>query len=359
MGWTYNTTDPNAATNAPTIAAIGITFTTVSLLVVCLRIYVRGWIVKALGIDDWTIVVTWFTALGFMIVTLLQTKWGLGLQHLADMPTQNIFNFGLLQYCGAPFYILSILGFKLSLLFSFLRIAVEQRHRAGIIMIIVACTAFHLSFLLVQINLCNPIAKQWDPKITTGSCLVAVPFYTSMASITIIFDVLIMLTPFPMLIKSHLPTRKKIFLLGIFSLGTFITAIQLIRILTIKSLANYIDSSALIMWSMVENNLGIIVASTPTLTPLIRIAREKRSSSGSRGKKDGTGNTYPLQSMKVSRKGLMVLGRGTDNRQGSDDGEFKNTTAVGSRKTDDSSEDLIEGTQIHRKTEVTISREER
>jgi hypothetical protein len=28
---------------------------------------------------------------------LLETKWGLGLKHLADMPPENIFNFGLVR----------------------------------------------------------------------------------------------------------------------------------------------------------------------------------------------------------------------------------------------------------------------
>lgn len=48
---------------------------------------------------------------------------------------------------------------------------------------------FHLSFLLVQVNLCQPARKQWDPAVTWGSCIPGVPFYTSMASITIVFDV--------------------------------------------------------------------------------------------------------------------------------------------------------------------------
>ncbi len=48
---------------------------------------------------------------------------------------------------------------------------------------------FHLSFLLVQINLCQPAKKQWDPAVTWGKCIPGVPFYTSMASITIVFDV--------------------------------------------------------------------------------------------------------------------------------------------------------------------------
>ena len=59
---------------------------------------------------------------------------------------------------GAPFYISSILGFKLSLLLSFLRIAINRTYRFTIIAIFVACIAFHLSFLLVQLNLCQPVS---------------------------------------------------------------------------------------------------------------------------------------------------------------------------------------------------------
>jgi hypothetical protein len=78
MGWTYNVVDPDAATNAPTIAAVGIVFTVLSALVVSLRLYVRSSIVKKFHLgecsqtgivayelclidisDDWLIVVTW------------------------------------------------------------------------------------------------------------------------------------------------------------------------------------------------------------------------------------------------------------------------------------------------------------
>lgn len=49
MGWTYNTVNPDAETTAPTIAAVGITLTSLSFLVVALRVYVRTFIVKAFG----------------------------------------------------------------------------------------------------------------------------------------------------------------------------------------------------------------------------------------------------------------------------------------------------------------------
>jgi hypothetical protein len=83
------------------------------------------------------------------------------------------------------------LGFKLALMFPYLRFIPKGIYRHACISVIVACIMFHLSFLLVQINLCQPIAKQWDPTITEGSWLPGVPFYTSMASITIVFDIIV------------------------------------------------------------------------------------------------------------------------------------------------------------------------
>lgn len=67
-----------------------------------------------------------------------------------------------------------------------------------------------------------------------------------------------MLLPFPVLLRSRIQKRKKLVLLGLLALGIFITIIQVIRIRTVKNLANYLDSASLIMWSAVENNMGII-----------------------------------------------------------------------------------------------------
>jgi len=72
MGWTYNTTNPDAETNAPTIAAVGITLTTLSLILIILRMYVRTKIIRAIGADDWVILPTWICSCGFMVVTILR-----------------------------------------------------------------------------------------------------------------------------------------------------------------------------------------------------------------------------------------------------------------------------------------------
>lgn len=110
-------------------------------------------------------------------------------------------------------YITSILGFKISLLLSYLRFIPKGVYRWATLITIGMCIAYHIAFLVVQVNLCTPvrliisnslppsfspqplttpqIAKQWDPTITNGSCIPGVPFYTSMAALTIVFDIVV------------------------------------------------------------------------------------------------------------------------------------------------------------------------
>ena len=102
-------------------------------------------------------------------------------------------------------------------------------------------------------------------------------------------DVLIIILPIPILWKLNLSLRQRVALVGVFSMGLFVTVIQIIRIFTIANLASYTDSEAIVSWSVVELNLGIVVASAPTFAPLLRWASERLGSS--RTKKRGYG--YP------------------------------------------------------------------
>lgn len=52
MGWTYNTPD-GVANDGPRITAVAIVLTTVSLSSLLLRLYVRGYMLKAVGAGEW------------------------------------------------------------------------------------------------------------------------------------------------------------------------------------------------------------------------------------------------------------------------------------------------------------------
>ncbi|GKT65573.1 integral membrane protein [Colletotrichum tofieldiae] len=355
--WTYNT-PPGTETTGAQITAIALVFSALSMIIMILRLYVRVIMLKAAGAE---------------------TKWGLGLKNIVDMPEENLYNFGLLQYAGAPF----ILGFKISLLLSYLRFIPKGVYRWATFATMCLCVAYHIAFLVVQLNLCTPkasrsatdnlkIAKQWDPTITNGSCIPGVPFYTSMAALTIVFDIVVVLDsmflPFPVLATSKIQKRKKFVLLGLFGLGAFITVIQIIRIQTVHALANYLDSAPLIMWSSIENNLGIIVCCVPTLAPLVKYFNEK-SRSGSRSNKYGAasgygrtgqsgnvGSRYALQSWRPGMSGMQPLSSGTDRNEQE---LGVQSSRIGKGSDDGSADYHLDAPVIVKKTEFVVTSDPR
>ena len=57
MGWVQNASpEVDAASNYPTIISVCISMTIFMTSVVSVRIYVRAFLLKLMGIDDWTII---------------------------------------------------------------------------------------------------------------------------------------------------------------------------------------------------------------------------------------------------------------------------------------------------------------
>ncbi|PTB77331.1 hypothetical protein M440DRAFT_278063 [Trichoderma longibrachiatum ATCC 18648] len=328
MAWAYNTPDgtPN---NGPTIAAVALSVTSLAFIALCLRMYVRTRIAKAVGLDDWLIIASWVGACGYTLATVVQTKWGLGLIELDSMPDENVLNFGKTQYIGAPFYVLGIWGFKTSLLVSYVRL-VPGTYRLIPISIAVIVTMAHIAFLLVFLFLCIPVEKQWEP-LVPGHCADAVPFYLTFSSITIIFDVTTLILPFPILLKLQMKIRRKVALLCLFALGLFVTIVQIIRIQTIRNLTNYLDSAEAIKWSIVETAVGIVIACVPTLAPLITYFSDKTRNNSGGGGGGAAGD--------ASTDGMGKSGGGNSSRLGGGEGPYAlqpwRATKSGMRRADE------------------------
>ncbi|KAI0108310.1 hypothetical protein F4814DRAFT_455115 [Daldinia grandis] len=339
MGWIHNAPE-NTATNGPTTVAVASVLSGISFCFICLRGYVRGRLIHALGIDDWIIFITWLLTCGFTVVTAIQTRWGLGMRHVDNMPTQNIYPFGQLELAGFSLYILSILGFKLSLLVSYFRFVPQGMCKYGITCVLVSCTLFHLSCLIVQLNQCHPIAKKWDPDVP-GKCINQIPYYIASSALAIVFDFAVMFLPFPVLIKTKIQLRKKVMLLGLFALGFFITGIQIIRIQFLKDLSNPLNSGPVVLWSTVEANLGVIVACIPVLSPLFK----QSHSNYNKGTSESTwGNTKTPSIARVARNHLSeddLLDTNKDN--------YKRLTNTGSREPIN-----IGGGGILRETDIVV-----
>ncbi|KAI4866694.1 hypothetical protein F4820DRAFT_239760 [Hypoxylon rubiginosum] len=333
MGYIRNAPD-DTPTDGPMIVAVASVLTAVSLGFLCLRYYVRIYLIHALGADDWFALGTWLLTCAFTIISAIQTSWGLGIKHIDDIPPQNIYTYQLLEYAGAPF----VLGFKLTLLLGYFRFVHKGMCKYGVSCVLVSCTLFHLATLVVQLKLSQPVVKEFDPRI--------VPFYTASSSLTIVFDFAVMFLPFPVLIKTKIPTRKKVVLLGLFALGFFITVIQIIRIQSVRSLTNPLDSGDLILWSTVETNLGIICACIPVLSPLVRKRQNKSNKvthESSWG--DSTAPTAARQSWRIVKEHNLSLDDLYDTEEHNIGGAMK----TGSR------DSMLGNNQIRMETDIVVT----
>lgn len=66
MGWVFNTPD-DTPTYGLNLVGIAMAMTGLALVTVLMRLYVRLFMIKATGWDDWVIIVAWFGATGYTI----------------------------------------------------------------------------------------------------------------------------------------------------------------------------------------------------------------------------------------------------------------------------------------------------
>ncbi|KAB8232066.1 putative integral membrane protein (Pth11) [Aspergillus alliaceus] len=379
MGWVYNLEKSDPHSEIPQVVAICVVFPFAALVAVALRFYIRIQTKRSLWLDDYAALYSAVIVSGYGGNTIAQTRWGLGL-HAEYFPEPNVKPFGKMQYAGGPMYAMALLGFKVSLLASYLRIGgFVKLYRAIIIVAIVAVVINQVLFTFLFIFPCTPIAKQWDHEVV-GTCINTLKSYYGLAGTSLGYDLLIIALPLPVLWNLQLGRRQKIALCCVFAIGFFITIIQILRIFSIYRLKTYTDSKPVILWSIVEVSLAVIISCVPTYGPYFRIFISNISSYRRRP----TGQDYPLTSgnrqtrgpsRKPGNSGLGADECGFDFGEGPRpyDNSTPHTTTISSSKNmtgDNDSEEHILGQAsqgafvaegehdrgIHKVMEVTVER---
>lgn len=163
-----------------------------------------------------------------------------------------------------------------------------------------------------------------------------------------------LILPFPVLLRSKIQRRKKVVLLSLFALGLFVTVIQTIRIQTITNLTNYLDSAKSIIWSIVENDIGIVICNIPTLAPLVKYFSERtRSGTGASHSRKQLDSRYAMQTWRSNRSGMRPLGSGTDKEGVSAQATAARGAPADARASDDY---MLDPSGIVKTTDVTVTR---
>lgn len=179
---------------------------------------------------------------------------------------------------------------KTSILIFYLRLSKNSQNYLRIASYVTIAVVNIAGVVLTFMNAfqCSPVSAAYDPSKSERQCISIVTLYLCSAPVNIITDLAILVLPIPVLTGMRLPQRQKTILVITFTLGIFVTIVDVIRIYYLQQassdqaaqLSQYerlgatsdfaFSASTAFMWSAVEVNVGIICACIPTLKPLVK-----------------------------------------------------------------------------------------
>ncbi|KAK7993776.1 hypothetical protein PG989_007157 [Apiospora arundinis] len=170
------------------------------------------------------------------------------------------------------------LGFvKSSVLFFLLRIGGHKpRIRWSIHALNVSNLLLMVSVFMASVFTCVPVYKYWYRDVP-GHCNIEGLQYIVTSSITVLTDILVLLLPIKIVVGLQMPTRLKVGLMLVLTLGFIVTVISILRLawlveyhyggLFLKPDFSY---DIRFVYSTIECNLAIICASIPALSSLLK-----------------------------------------------------------------------------------------
>jgi hypothetical protein len=124
-------------------------------------------------------------------------------------------------WVGEIFYVLTVALVKLSFLCFCLRIFPRREFRRIIHILMGVVALYGIAFTLVTVFNCTPVSyiwTNWDGE-HTGKCINFNMFAWAHAAINILLDMILVGVPIPELLALSLSTKKKVFIIMMFSMG--------------------------------------------------------------------------------------------------------------------------------------------
>ncbi|KAK6607138.1 integral membrane protein [Botrytis cinerea] len=282
------------------IVAICILNLTVIVTTVVVRLYAQNTIGKIRSLDSWLICIAAIIAIGVNICELVAKQNGLGKHFLRVMtedshPPNNyvtVFKMGYAMYLQQT---LALMITKLSILAFYHRIF-TVRHvtfKWSIYVTSLVSLCAGIATFIVFVFQCIPVELFWNriyeslpppyPVSLEGHCMsatihVVVPLFFDLGT-----EIVILVLPVIGVWKLKLPMNKKLGLLTAFSLGIFVTAISIVRLVYTFPLAQGPDMSwddiDVFLWTAIQCSFSIASACVPTMAPLYRVLSAKSKSS--------------------------------------------------------------------------------
>ncbi|ORY02462.1 hypothetical protein BCR34DRAFT_591903 [Clohesyomyces aquaticus] len=269
-----NYKDPVTRGNA--LVIVNGIFVSILALVVALRIYTRIVVKRWFGSDDVFIILAFIFAVALTVLVIIANESYGWSRHIYDIPFTQFAPTLKIGMAAKLMFVSAATFTRMSLLFFYYRLVTDSG-KLLFTWAIHASVAFQVTifivFIFIGIFQCNPVSDYWTGA-QAGSCLDEGIVTLAVGIINCVADINCTVLPMPMAANLQMPTRQRIAVMVLFSLGFVVTITGIVRTYYIyKSLIAEYDTTwyAYPLWiaAAVEIDLGVICASTPVLRPLL------------------------------------------------------------------------------------------
>ncbi|KAL0942438.1 L-fucose permease [Colletotrichum truncatum] len=283
-------TNDDVPDRGPAVFAVTTATFVLASVMVAARLFCRRFIVRNVSWDDKTMFLAWLIGFGLSFTICFGTTRGLG-RYDADISKDHWKSLRACEYVFSILYNPALMATKTSVLIFYLRLSKNTqkvlRFASWVTLGIVNLAGTVLT--LINIFQCRPVQAAWEVGREPSQCIPLLTEFICSAPINIVTDLAILALPIPVLTGMRLPPRQKIILVLTFTLGIFVTIVDVVRIYYLQQAVTSIptsvstnpnfhfggtpnfawNSSLSFMWSAVEVNVGMSCACIPTLKPLI------------------------------------------------------------------------------------------
>ncbi|KAE8353076.1 hypothetical protein BDV28DRAFT_114374 [Aspergillus coremiiformis] len=301
------------------VAVITTVFSALSFLAVALRLFARCFIMKAMGPDDYLIVLASLFSWAYAVVTIIAVRHALaGNLLLLTLKEQQTFLMGM--YLASMFYPASQGFTKLSICWFYTRLGHVTLTRVcyGVIALVVAQTVG----VVLSAALHCPPAKWFHSPVLLLLCAPHIEaFALASGTINVVTDVVTYVLPIPVIRILQMPFKQKAYVIIILALGVIPCIASIVRLAYNSNLMrfppDYNTISATFYWTAVETNLSIVAASIPSFKAIATRYFPRAigtDPSGSRSEQSGrprpleSGSVDELYRLKPFRRRTRTLG---------------------------------------------------
>lgn len=303
------------------LLAVSIVFPILGTIAVALRFLVhRKFKKQKPSSDDWVCALAQLAAWGISIDTFVAAGMaGTDYTYPSLNPlSASIIFLRTLWIEGFPL-VISLSLVKISVLLFYARVFTTFKFKLAVHIYVGILTAWCISMIICQLLAANPIQNAWNPLATTPLRFNYNAWSLAFAGMSIVFDVVVLCFPFPVIFKLQMTWTRKLQVVAIFWLGIFCCVSSAVRFYFLYSEiyaatssntgpGRYLKTSTAFIWGTVEPNTSIIAACLPCYAPFFAkgqglpslLARFGSLFSTGRGNKEKAkqsgDDTFPLES---------------------------------------------------------------